>query len=78
MTVYVDNAQIPYMGMKMSHMIADTKAELLAMVDSIGVQRKWIQHEGTYREHFDICQSKRTDAIKLGAEEVGIVELVRI
>ena len=56
--------------MKMSHLVADTTAELLEMVDKIGVQRKWIQHAGTPREHFDICMSKRKKAIELGAKEI--------
>lgn len=71
MTVYVDDMYLYPIGefgnMKMSHLVADTTEELLAMVDKIGVQRKWIQHPGTYREHFDIAQSKRALAIKHGA-----------
>ena len=82
--VYVDdmydfkkyNSDIGRFGrMKMSHMIADTKEELLAMVDKIGVQRKWIQNEDTPREHFDICMSKRAKAIKAGAKEITWREL---
>lgn len=65
--VYVDEAQYHYDSMIMCHMIADTPEELLAMVDVIGVQRKWIQGQGTYREHFDISKSKRAAAIKRGA-----------
>lgn len=70
MPVYIDDAMLTFRGMKMSHMIADTSDELLSMADAIGVQRKWIQAEGTYREHFDICQSKRDLAIKHGAQPV--------
>jgi hypothetical protein len=56
--------------MKMSHMLADTTEELLEMADKIGVQRKWIQHAGTSREHFDICMSKRKKAIEWGAKAI--------
>jgi hypothetical protein len=76
MAVYVDNMRAMFGLMKMSHMIADTSEELLAMVDAIGVARKWIQYKGTHREHFDVCATKRAKAIELGAIEVSMRELV--
>jgi|SRR5579859_3706631 len=69
--VYVDNFNAPYRRMKMCHMIADSTAELLEMVDKIKVQRKWIQHPETDNEHFDICLDKKKLAIKAGAIEIG-------
>lgn len=75
MGVYVDDAMISYGRMKMSHMIADTTEELLAMADKIGVARKWIQYPNTAREHFDVCASKRADAISHGAVPLTIREL---
>ena len=84
MAVYIDDMCDHESGvgnfgrMKMSHMIADTKEELLIMVDAIGVQRKWIQKEGTRSEHFDICKSKRAKAIKLGAKPITWRELGEI
>jgi DNA/RNA endonuclease G (NUC1) len=68
--VYVDNACIPYRGMLMCHMIADTSEELIKMAKAIGVQTKWVQYPKTTKEHFDICLSKRTKAVKLGAVEL--------
>lgn len=68
--VYVDPARHPYRGMLMCHMMADTTEELLDMADRIGVQRKWIQKEGTVYEHFDIAKSKRALAVAAGAKEV--------
>ena len=56
--------------MVMCHMTADTHRELVAMADRIGVQRKWIQHRGTWEEHFDICKSKRELAVRCGAIEL--------
>lgn len=75
--VYVDDMQAPYGRMRMSHMIADSTEELLAMADRIGVDRRWIQQAGTYREHFDICQSKRRLAVTEGAVPVSRMELGR-
>lgn len=74
MATYVDDMyRYPvgeYRGMKMSHLTADTTEELLAMVDLIGVQRKWIQYPGTWKEHFDIALSKRAKAVAAGAVEI--------
>lgn len=75
MSVYVDDMQAEFRGMIMCHMIADSTAELLQMVDKIGVQRKWIQYPGSPKEHFDICLSKRTLAIKHGAIEIEMRQL---
>lgn len=78
MTVYVDNMHESKLGnygrMKMSHMIADTTEELLAMADKIGVQRKWLQYPGTYKEHFDIAKSKRDLAVAAGAIEIDVLQ----
>lgn len=74
MAVYVDDMYKSEVGqfgrMKMSHMMADTTEELLAMADKIGVHRKWIQYPCTPKEHFDIAMGKRALAIKHGAREV--------
>lgn len=78
MSVYVDDMEAPFRGMKMCHMVADTKRELLSMVDKIGVQRKWIQKEGTIYEHFDICLSKRKLAVKFGAKEISMRDLALV
>lgn len=79
MAVYVDDMYKNPIGefgnMKMSHMAADTTEELLAMVDKIGVQRKWIQDKGTGSEHFDIAMGKRALAIKNGAIPLSMFTL---
>ena len=78
MAVYVDSMQAAYGNMIMCHMWADTDDELLAMVDKIGVKRKWIQghptlSHGKHRKaswvHFDISKSKRALALEHGAVE---------
>ncbi|WP_064577203.1 DUF4031 domain-containing protein [Cupriavidus gilardii] len=80
MAVYVDDMEAKYGRMVMCHMLADSTDELLAMVDKIGVARRWLQKPGTYREHFDICKSMRVRAVKLGAIEVdrqGLAGILR-
>jgi hypothetical protein len=75
-TVYVDNMYLYPMGkygrMKMSHMIADTTAELVQMATRVGVNPKWIQHANESGEHFDICMSMRTKAICYGARPITL------
>lgn len=78
MTVRVDNMRTPFGRMIMCHMMADSDKELLAMADKIGVRRKWHQHPGTSRSHFDICLSKRKLAVQAGAIEVSVAALGRI
>ena len=70
MAVYVDDMNAPFGRMLMCHLIADTTDELLAMVDRIGVHRRWIQDAGTKREHFDIALSKKRLALAAGAIEI--------
>jgi hypothetical protein len=77
MGVYVDDWKAPFGRMFMSHLGADTTEELLQFVDNIGVARKWIQYPGTWREHFDICLTKRAKALTLGAEPVTPKDFVR-
>ena len=77
MAVYVDDFKGKFGRMIMSHMIADTTQELMDMVQAIGVHPKWIQKAGTYREHFDICQSKCKLALAKGAIPITWLELGR-
>ena len=77
MAVYVDNMRAQFGRMVMCHLAADTRDELLAMVDRIGVSRKWIQAAGTWREHFDISLTKRALAVEAGAVELSQKDLVR-
>lgn len=69
MSVYVDAATWPYGRMMMCHMMADTPEELRAMVKKIGVQEKWFQNRAS-APHFDICKSKRQQAVVAGAVEL--------
>ena len=78
MPVYVDNAFIPakvpngrgVVDSKWCHMTADTREELDAMAVRIGLRRSWIQHPGTWKEHYDVTLSRRAAAVAAGAIEV--------
>ena len=72
MTVYVDNLRAPFGRMLMSHMLADTSAELETMARTIGLKPEWIQDAGTHREHYDVSVRHRELAIAHGAQAVGV------
>ncbi len=75
MPVYVDDMYKYPIGqfgrMKMSHIIADTEDELHAMMDKIGVNRKWFQKKES-GDHYDIAISKRTLAVQHGAVQITL------
>ncbi len=78
MSVYVDFMSAQFGRMKMCHMLADSTEELLAMADTIGVDRKWLQDAGTHREHFDVCKAKREMAVRAGAKEIGWRDVAKL
>lgn len=69
MTVYIDDlyryAIGRFRGMNMSHMIADSEAELHAMVARIGMKREWYQSD-----HYDVPLPRREQALIFGAVAV--------
>ncbi len=70
MGVYVDAPIYPFIGrngrrMMMCHMVADTLAELHDMAEKLGVRAHFQSH--TRYPHYDICKSKRNQALSLGA-----------
>ena len=76
MAVYVDSAKNPYGRMRMSHMVADSVAELLEMADRIGLDRRHFQ--ASSHPHFDVSQEYRAKAVHSGAVEVDRKGLVRV
>ena len=59
--------------MIMCHMVADSFEELHRMADAIGIGRRHFQ-----KDHYDICKSKRKEAVRLGAVGYAEREIVRI
>ena len=76
MSVYVDDCFISYGRMKMCHMMADTDEELHTMADMVGLKRQWFQPES--KPHYDLCMSKRSEAIRQGAIPVTSKELITL
>lgn len=71
MSVYLDKSQSRFGRMIMCHMIADSLDELHAMAEAIGMKRGWFQQPPTASfPHYDVCLTRRTQALKLGAIEL--------
>jgi hypothetical protein len=73
MTVYVDDMRRPAnltgRPARWSHLLADTHDELMQAALDLGLRLEWIQHEGTHREHFDVTETVRREAIARGIAE---------
>jgi hypothetical protein len=74
MAVYVDDMRAPYRGMIMCHMMADTLAELHAVAEQIGVERRWFQDSNS-GPHYDIALQARALAVAAGAREVTLKQM---
>lgn len=83
MTVYVDSmrmrATVGRITANWSHLSADTTEELLEFAARIGLKAAWIQNPGhVWKEHFDVTDSKRELAIRLGAKPITMQEAVTL
>lgn len=70
MSVYVDSAIHRMRGRRMCHMFSPDLAELHAMAQRIGMERRWFQDPLTMRvswPHYDIHEEHRSLAVSLGA-----------
>lgn len=82
MSVYVDTERNRFGRMVMSHMWADTAAELHEMAATLGLKRKWYQTpDGPHGcrasfPHYDVSQSVRAKALERGAIELARREAV--
>lgn len=70
MSVYVDDYRVParvgHISAHWSHLMADTRPELLAFADRLGLNHAWVQDKAS-GVHFDVTDAKRTEALRLGA-----------
>lgn len=75
MSVYVDDARMPArvgrISSRWSHLMADSLPELLAFADDLGLRREWLQDKAS-GVHFDVTDSKRDEAIRLGAVPIHV------
>ena len=77
MTVYVDHARIPFRNMLMNHLMAGTPEELREIAARLGLSA-YSQHPDTPKEHLDVSESKRREALRLGTREMTSRQMVEI
>ena len=75
MTVYVDDAYIPWKRGVWCHLQADSLDELHEFAARIGMRREWFQ-PGSRPEaaHYDVTKERRAEAIRFGAVEETVGE----
>ena len=84
MSVYVDDmrrrATLGRFPANWSHMFADSSDELAAFAARLGLKPQWLQHAGTHREHYDVTDTVRKQALAAGAVSItyprGTAELL--
>lgn len=86
MTVYVDDMRMPArvgrLNARWSHLMADTDEELHEFAARLGLRREWHQKPGTPISHYDVTDTKRAQALEMGAVPIGYggresMELIR-
>lgn len=88
MTVYVDNfrapARVGNVRGRWSHLTADAPDELHEFAARLGLKREWFQTckkrcgregEPCVHWHYDVVDTKRDEAIALGAQAIDIREM---
>jgi hypothetical protein len=75
MACYVDTVRsYPNAGLRFTefcHLLADSREELHAMADRIGMPRRFFQ-DHPWRWHYDLPEHVREVAVELGAVEVTL------
>ncbi len=76
--VYIGTRKYKFKNMMLSHMAADTLAELHKMAEQIGVDSRHFQDkEG--KPHYDVCQHKKNLALKFpNVKEVDDRDIIRL
>jgi len=82
MTVYVDDMRKPvklgYRLANWSHMLADTPEELAAFAQQLGLKSVWLQNAGTPKEHYDVTDTVRKQALALGAQAITYRQTIEL
>lgn len=84
MTVYIDDsrikARVGSINGRWSHLTADTDEELHEFAQQLGLRRSWFQENerAPWFNHYDVTESKRQEAIRLGAKSVTWREAAKL
>ena len=77
MAVYVDEPIWEWRGRRWCHLTADTPQELHEMAARLGLLRQWFQSkpERPWRDHYDIPEEVRAQALACGAKPLSTREM---
>jgi hypothetical protein len=80
MAVYIDDWRVPWRCEEWSHLIADTTQELHAFAARLGLGARRFHHKPTrpWKDHYDVPESLRSQAILLGAKSIASEEAARM
>lgn len=80
MAVYIDDWRVPWRGDEWSHLIADTTEELHAFAARLSLDRRRFHHKPTrpWKDHYDVPEAMRRQAIGLGAKPIPSEEAARM
>ena len=72
MAVYLDDHRVPWRGREWSHLIADSPAELHDFARRLGRTKLRFHHKRArpWKDHYDVPEEKREQAIGLGAKAI--------
>jgi hypothetical protein len=80
--IYIDDmrrqARVGKYTARWSHLTADTQAELHAFAARLGLRQSWFQNPGGGRWHYDVTDSKRDQAIAMGAQQIAYRDMPTI
>jgi len=78
--VYVDDHRVPWRGDRWSHLLADTPEELHAFAARLGLPPRGFHHKPArpWKDHYDVPEFKRREAIRLGAEPIRVARAAQI
>jgi hypothetical protein len=73
MAVYVDDTRVRWRGREWSHLTADNTEELHDFAARLGLERARFHQnpERPWKDHYDVPEAKRREAIRLGAKPIG-------
>ncbi|MBA2495812.1 MAG: DUF4031 domain-containing protein [Acidimicrobiia bacterium] len=80
MAVYVDPALWAWRGRQWCHLLADDEVELHAFAQRLGLERRRFQHrdDAPWRDHYDLPDHVRAEAVTLGAVEITVHDAGRL
>ena len=75
--IYVDQPIHRWRSKLWCHLIADDLKELHEFAAKLGLKREWFQNH-RIQPHYDITESKRAIAVRMGANEITTKDMVQI